>query len=423
MYKGERFNAYSHLIGTMLAVTGMVLLTVKAAVNFDPYKLAGALTYGCLILLYLGSTLYHSIPQPKAKAVLQKIDHCMIYLLIAGSYTPFTLVTLKGGWGWSLFGVSWGLALFGITQELTIGRKSEKRRLSMALYVIMGWLILVAMYPLAKILSAAGLFWLALGGILYSAGIYWFVNDMKIKHGIYSYSAAAWRSLSAFTFMSSKKLLKGRLKKQKRLFSDGLFRFLIPERLHATLVPAQTEQRHAACAYFFTAGQIGKFQNHSSLDHLAAELADKLHTRQHRAAGRHQIIHQQHPCTFFDGIGVDFHRRLAVFQSIALRYGVERQLAFFTDGHETHVQLICQGRTDDKSARIQPRHRIDFLPHIAVHQQIHQQAEIFRTLQHRRNIVKQNTLLRPVFDFADFCRQRFHAHHFRMNQHFYLFLR
>jgi channel protein, hemolysin III family len=184
MYKGERFNAYSHLIGTMLAVTGMVLLTVKAAVNFDPYKLAGALTYGiCLILLYLGSTLYHSIPQPKAKAVLQKIDHCMIYLLIAGSYTPFTLVTLKGGWGWSLFGVSWGLALFGITQELTIGRKSEKRRLSMALYVIMGWLILVAMYPLAKILSAAGLFWLALGGILYSAGIYWFVNDMKIKHG------------------------------------------------------------------------------------------------------------------------------------------------------------------------------------------------------------------------------------------------
>ena len=167
MYKGERFNAYSHLIGTMLAVTGMVLLTVKAAVNFDPYKLAGALTYGiCLILLYLGSTLYHSIPQPKVKAVLQKIDHCMIYLLIAGSYTPFTLVTLKGGWGWSLFGVSWGLALFGITQELTIGRKSEKRRLSMALYVIMGWLILVAMYPLTKILSAAGLFWLALGGIL-----------------------------------------------------------------------------------------------------------------------------------------------------------------------------------------------------------------------------------------------------------------
>ncbi|ASK27655.1 PAQR family membrane homeostasis protein TrhA [Neisseria chenwenguii] len=184
MYHGERFNAYSHLAGSMLAVAGMVLMIVKAVSDFDPYKLASAITYGvCLFLLYLGSTLYHSIPQPKAKSVLQKIDHCMIYLLIAGSYTPFTLVTLKGGWGWSLFGVSWGLALFGIIQELTIGRRSEKRLLSLVIYVVMGWLILVAMYPLAKTLSAAGLFWLALGGILYSAGIYWFVNDHKIKHG------------------------------------------------------------------------------------------------------------------------------------------------------------------------------------------------------------------------------------------------
>ena len=167
-----------------MAMSGMVLLISKAISDFNPYKLAGAITYGvCLSLLYLGSTLYHSIPQPKIKAVLQKIDHCMIYLLIAGSYTPFTLVTLNGGWGWSLFGVSWALAIFGIIQELTIGRKSEKRRLSMLIYVVMGWLILVAMYPLAKALSAAGLFWLALGGILYSVGIYWFINDTKIKHG------------------------------------------------------------------------------------------------------------------------------------------------------------------------------------------------------------------------------------------------
>ncbi|WP_373753068.1 PAQR family membrane homeostasis protein TrhA [Neisseria weixii] len=184
MYQGERFNAYSHLVGALLALTGMVLLIVKAVEDFDSYKLASAITYGvCLLLLYLGSTLYHSIPQPRVKAVLQKVDHCMIYLLIAGSYTPFTLVTLKGGWGWSLFGVSWGLALFGIIQELTIGCKSEKRLLSLVIYVVMGWLILVAMYPLAKSLSAAGLFWLALGGVLYSAGIYWFVNDTKIKYG------------------------------------------------------------------------------------------------------------------------------------------------------------------------------------------------------------------------------------------------
>ena len=181
MYHGERFNAYTHLIGAMLAVAALVLMIIKAD---DSYRLASAITYGvCLSLLYLGSTLYHSIPQPKIKAVLQKVDHCMIYLLIAGSYTPFTLIPLKGEWGWSIFGVSWGLAFLGIIQELTIGRKSEKRLLSMIIYVVMGWLILVALFPLVQSLSSAGLFWLALGGILYSVGIYWFVKDKKIKHG------------------------------------------------------------------------------------------------------------------------------------------------------------------------------------------------------------------------------------------------
>ena len=184
MYHGERFNAYSHLAGFLLAVAALVLMLVKAVESADGYRIAGALTYGvCLLLLYLGSTLYHSIPQPKAKAILQKVDHCMIYLLIAGSYTPFTLITLQGGWGWSLFGVSWGLALLGIVQELTIGRKSEKRLLSMVIYVLMGWLIVVAVWPLIQSLSAGGLFWLVLGGVLYSAGIYWFINDTTIRHG------------------------------------------------------------------------------------------------------------------------------------------------------------------------------------------------------------------------------------------------
>ncbi|MDO4906359.1 hemolysin III family protein [Neisseria sp.] len=184
MYAGEKFNAYSHLAGAVLAVAGLVLLLVKAAGTLDVYKIISAAAYGaCLIVLYAGSTVYHSVPQPKVKAVLQKVDHCAIYLLIAGSYTPFTLVSLHGAWGWSLFGVSWGLAVFGIAQELTIGRKSEKRLLSMILYVLMGWLVLVAIYPLAKSLPPEGLFWLVLGGLLYSAGIYWFVNDEKIKHG------------------------------------------------------------------------------------------------------------------------------------------------------------------------------------------------------------------------------------------------
>lgn len=184
MYIGERFNAYSHLAGAVLAITGMVLLLIKAVGTLDVYKVVSAAAYGaCLIVLYVGSTIYHSVPQPKVKAVLQKIDHCAIYLLIAGSYTPFTLVTLQGAWGWSLFGVSWGLALFGIIQELTISRRSEKRLLSLILYVLMGWLVLVAIYPLVKTLPPEGMFWLVLGGLLYSAGIYWFINDTKIKHG------------------------------------------------------------------------------------------------------------------------------------------------------------------------------------------------------------------------------------------------
>ena len=184
MYPGERFNACSHLVGLILAVIGTVLLLINAAYTQDAYKIVSSAAYGtCLIVLYAGSTIYHSIRQPLAKTVLQKVDHCAIYLLIAGSYTPFTLVTLHGGWGWSLFGVSWGLAVLGIAQELTIGLRSEKRLLSMIIYVVMGWLVVIAIYPLIKLLSGWGLFWLVCGGVLYSVGIYWFINDQKIKHG------------------------------------------------------------------------------------------------------------------------------------------------------------------------------------------------------------------------------------------------
>lgn len=150
----------------------------------DAYRIVSSAIYGgSLIFLYGISTLYHSIRSHHAKAVLQKFDHCAIYLLIAGSYTPFTLTTLNGGWGWSLFGISWGLAIFGIIQEVTIGRKSETRILSLILYLLMGWLIIVAIYPLIHHMSAPGLFWLISGGLAYSIGIYWFINDEKIRHG------------------------------------------------------------------------------------------------------------------------------------------------------------------------------------------------------------------------------------------------
>lgn len=184
MYSGERFNAYSHLVGTLLAIVGTIFLLTKAASTENIYKIVSTAAYGtCLILLYLGSTLYHSVYHERAKFVLRKFDHCAIYLLIAGTYTPFSLVTLNGAWGWWLYGLSWGLASLGILQELTINRHSETRRLSLLIYFIMGWLIVVAIYPLIKALLPWGLFWLALGGVLYSSGIYWFINDTKIKHG------------------------------------------------------------------------------------------------------------------------------------------------------------------------------------------------------------------------------------------------
>ena len=138
-------------------------------------------TGAMLFVLYAISTLYHSVRNPRVKAVLQKCDHSAIYLLIAGSYTPFTLVTLRGPWGWSLFGVSWGLAALGIVQELTLGRRT--RSVSMVLYVLMGWLALVAVHPLLQALPAAGTAWLVAGGVIYSAGIYFFINDERIRHG------------------------------------------------------------------------------------------------------------------------------------------------------------------------------------------------------------------------------------------------
>ncbi|MBV5292571.1 MAG: hemolysin III family protein [Curvibacter lanceolatus] len=181
MYPGERLNSSTHLIGTLLAVAGLVVLVVMASLQADPWKIVSFSLYGAtLVLLYGVSTLYHSV-RGRAKAWLQKCDHSAIYLLIAGSYTPFSLVTLRGPWGWSLFGVSWGLALFGIVQELTLGRRT--RVLSMLLYVAMGWLVLVAAQPLVAALPLGGLIWLGLGGVCYSVGIYWFIHDEKIRHG------------------------------------------------------------------------------------------------------------------------------------------------------------------------------------------------------------------------------------------------
>jgi hemolysin III len=179
---GERLNCITHLVGALLSAVGLAALVTLGALDGDAYKVVSFSVYGAMLfVLYAISTLYHSVRAPRVKSVLQKCDHSAIYLMIAGSYTPFTLVTLRGPWGWSLFGVVWGLAALGIMQELTLGRRT--RSVSMVLYVLMGWLGLVAIEPLIEALPAAGTAWLVAGGVIYSAGIYFFVNDERIRHG------------------------------------------------------------------------------------------------------------------------------------------------------------------------------------------------------------------------------------------------
>ncbi len=180
MYAGERFNGYSHLVGTFLAAIGGVVLVVLASIQGDPWKIVSFSVYGTsLILLYGSSTLYHST-KGRAKNIFRKLDHSAIYLLIAGTYTPFTLVTLGGGWGWSLFGVVWGLAIFGIVQELTL--KSNKRFLSLGLYLAMGWVAVIGVIPLIKALSWDGFLWIIAGGAAYTIGIIFYLYDERFKH-------------------------------------------------------------------------------------------------------------------------------------------------------------------------------------------------------------------------------------------------
>jgi len=181
MENGEKFNTYSHLAGALLALAGSVVLVILGVLGGDVWKIVSFAIYGTtLVLLYGFSTLYHNAARGKAKVLLQKLDHNAIYLLIAGSYTPFTLVSLRGPWGWSLFGVVWGLALLGMSQELWLQQKT--RLVSLVIYILMGWVALVAVVPLVAVLSWSGFAWLAAGGVAYTVGIVFFVFDGKFTH-------------------------------------------------------------------------------------------------------------------------------------------------------------------------------------------------------------------------------------------------
>ena len=180
MYYGERFNAISHLVGMVLALAGTIVMIVLTALGGDPWKITSAAIYGAtLVLLYLFSTLYHSL-KGRAKQIMRELDHHSIYLLIAGSYTPLCLVTLRGVWGWSMLGLMWSLAAIGILQEFLLRRGS--RRLSMVIYILMGWLAVIPLMPLIRELGVSGMAWLAVGGLFYMVGFVFYILGRTVRH-------------------------------------------------------------------------------------------------------------------------------------------------------------------------------------------------------------------------------------------------
>jgi hemolysin III len=178
MYPGERFNTCTHLFGLVLAVLGLPMLLAKTLPSGNTAKITGALIFALsCIALYAASTLFHSA-RGKAKLRWQRVDHCAIYLLIAGSYTPFALVTLHGIWGGLLLVAVWSLAACGIWRELRFTAATP----SLALYIGMGWLGLVAAAPLVDRLETVGLVWLLVGAVLYTVGTIFYVNRAGYRH-------------------------------------------------------------------------------------------------------------------------------------------------------------------------------------------------------------------------------------------------
>lgn len=182
---GELASAVTHGVGAMAALIGGSVLIALAAVNGDGRQLAGAIVFAaCLLLLYMTSTLYHAVRQPLAKARLKVFDHCAIYLLIAATYTPFTLITLRGGLGWWLFGGIWTLALAGVVFKLFY--TGRFKLLSTLLYVAMGWLAVLAIKPLLAALDNWSMAWLLAGGIAYTLGtVFYHRQSPRYSHAIW----------------------------------------------------------------------------------------------------------------------------------------------------------------------------------------------------------------------------------------------
>jgi len=181
--RGEEFaNSISHGFGLIAAVVATPFLIRHAVRHGDAWFVVGASIFATtMVLLYLASTLYHALPVGRAKRVFRVIEHSAIFLLIAGTYTPFTLGVLRGAWGWTLFGLVWSIALAGLTLK-ALNRMSHPI-LSTGLYLLMGWLIVIAAHPLSERVPTSGLLWLVAGGLAYTAGVVFFAFDSRLRYG------------------------------------------------------------------------------------------------------------------------------------------------------------------------------------------------------------------------------------------------
>lgn len=178
----EIANTISHAIALVAALIGVVFLIRHAALKGDTAFVVGTSVFSAsMVMLYLASTLYHALPQGKTKAVFRVIEHSGIFLLIAGTYTPFTLGILYGPWGWSLFGIIWGLALIGVILKLCF--KASHPILFTCLYLLMGWTVVIAIEPLMAIMPREGLMLLVAGGLSYTLGVAFFATDSSLKFG------------------------------------------------------------------------------------------------------------------------------------------------------------------------------------------------------------------------------------------------
>jgi hemolysin III len=183
--KEEAANTWSHLIGALLSIVALIALLIPSVQQADPWRIVSSSIYGTsLFLLFLASTCYHYASKPEVKAKLKTLDHCAIFLLIAGTYTPLLLIELRGGLGWTIFGVVWGMALFGIIAKLYWAEKFKK--ISLFFYLAMGWLIILAGDELLAQLTTGALSWLVAGGIAYSVGaIFYAGKQIPYNHAIW----------------------------------------------------------------------------------------------------------------------------------------------------------------------------------------------------------------------------------------------